>query len=90
MPLQGSRPSRLFECGAWSPLQRSFLLSVSQLRSHQSIELLQKKLKLLLKPGSHFTEIGCLGGINYPYKAINGDYQCMHVTCIRNCHAIPC
>ncbi|WP_217434950.1 hypothetical protein, partial [Marinifaba aquimaris] len=41
--------SRLFECFAWSPIRCSLLLSVSQLRSHASIELPNRKALVAAK-----------------------------------------
>ncbi|WP_217434985.1 hypothetical protein, partial [Marinifaba aquimaris] len=41
--------SRLFECFAWSPIRCSLLLSVSQLRSHASIELSNRKALVAAK-----------------------------------------
>lgn len=45
----GSRPRRLFECGAWSSIWRSYLLPVSQLRSHRSIELPDRRTLVAAK-----------------------------------------
>jgi hypothetical protein len=62
-----SRPSRLFECCAWSLSQCSFLLSVSLLRSHKSIELLQNKALFAAKAWVSFYRkleiISNLGGV---------------------------
>ena len=52
-----SGPSRLFEYVAWSTAWRSCLLSVSQLRSLQVIELPHSQLWLQPKSGPHFTHL---------------------------------